>query len=77
MPELLAPHWVIGSALAICGALVYRFGARILHTQNVALPLAALAAIALGLFVVMRGVSRAAQRRGSTGDFLTRGRSRQ
>lgn len=58
MRELLAPHWYLGSGLAIGGALAFRWGSRCSSCQ-----LLGLFAVAVGCFIVMRGVSRAAQAR--------------
>lgn len=64
MKELLAPHWLIGGALSVGGGLAYRFGSQLLSgSALVAFKIAGLVVLTLGLFVVMRGVSREAQKR--------------
>jgi hypothetical protein len=64
MKELLAPHWVIGAVVSVGGALAFRMGPRFVSGTTLAvLQVIGLVAVAIGLFIVMRGVSRAAQER--------------
>jgi hypothetical protein len=64
MKELLAPHWVIGAVVSVGGALAFRLGPRFVSGTSLAvLQVTGLVAVAIGLFIVMRGVSRAAQER--------------
>lgn len=64
MRELTATHWITGGALAIAGALAFRLGPQFLDGKLLVIcQLTGLVAVVLGFFVVMRGVSRAAQAR--------------
>lgn len=64
MRELLSPHWIVGAVLSLGGATAYRYGSRLLQGRSlVAVELLGLVGIAVGLFVVARGTSRAAQKR--------------
>jgi hypothetical protein len=66
MKELATPHWLLGTPLTLGGGLAFRFG-RVLFSGRVlvACQLVGLLAVALGLFVVARGVSQLASRRDS------------
>lgn len=64
MRELLAPHWILGSLLAVGGASLYRWGSRTLpHVPSATVPLLGLGLLTVGLFLVMRGVSQKAAQR--------------
>jgi hypothetical protein len=64
MKELLAPHWIAGVALTVGGALAFRVGPRWLTGRPlVVCQILGLLVATLGLFVVMRGVSREASKR--------------
>lgn len=64
MKALLAWHWVIGSGLALAGALAYRMAPALLAGgTRTTWQLIGLAAVSVGLFTVARGVSRVAQAR--------------
>jgi uncharacterized protein YneF (UPF0154 family) len=64
MKELLAPHWILGAALSVSGALAFRLGPRFVSgTALVVVQILGLVFVTVGLFVAMRGVSRVAQSR--------------
>jgi len=65
MKDLLRPHWLFGTTLAVGGGLAFRFGPRLMApgTGLVALRLMGLLGVTLGLFLIARGVSRRAQER--------------
>jgi uncharacterized protein YneF (UPF0154 family) len=64
MKELLAPHWFIGAAVSVGGGLAYRLGPHwFTGTALTVCKILGLICVAMGLFVVMRGVSHEAQKR--------------
>jgi hypothetical protein len=66
MKELLQAHWLYGSLLAVGGGGAYRLGHHwVSGTSLLGLKLAGLCGVAIGLFVIARGVSRRAQERDS------------
>ncbi|HMA96356.1 MAG TPA: hypothetical protein VKP30_26905 [Polyangiaceae bacterium] len=64
MRALQITHWLVGGAIAIFGALAFRLGPQFLTGYSlVSCQLTGLLGVALGFFIVMRGVNRAAQAR--------------